>query len=54
MKVCSVSLFIFVASYCEIWFLYIIYYFWDNTFYGMVQGMGIGVFACDSFHSIDA
>ena len=29
----------------------IIYYFWNNNFYWMLQGMGIVYFACESFHS---
>ena len=50
-KVCSVSSF-FLTSQCATRFLYIIHYFWNNTFYWMVQGMGIVFFICGSFHSI--
>ena len=34
-------------------YLHIIYYFWNNNFYWMVEGKGIISFICDSFHSID-
>ena len=29
------------------------FFFWNNTFYRMVQGMNITSFICDSFHSMD-
>ena len=40
-------------KYCRMRLLYIIYYFWNNTFDRMLQGTGIAVFACDNFHSIN-
>ena len=38
-----------VRSYCGMQLLYIIYYFWNKTFYGIVNGTGSAAFTCHFF-----